>query len=70
MSIQPNTSATSSPVVDLPPHSVRLARMIGCDCVAPGPYRVTIAIPHFPLVSVEIQTARVEVIRNSESDRK
>lgn len=50
---------------DLPPHIVRLARMIARDCALPGRYVVhLIIVPGQPM---QIETARVETIRKSEA---
>lgn len=52
-------------VNDLPPHIVRLARMIARDCHAPGRYVVHLIIrPDQPM---QIETARVETIRQAEA---
>ena len=52
---------------DLPPHIVRLARMIARDCAMPGRYVVhLIIVPGQPM---QIETARVEMIRRSEAEK-
>lgn len=54
-------------VNDLPPHIVRLARMIARDCHAPGRYVVNLIIR--PGQPMQIETARIETIRQSEAER-
>ncbi len=52
-------------VNDLPPHIVRLARMIARDCATPGRYVVHLVIT--PGQPMQIETARVETIRRAEA---
>jgi hypothetical protein len=57
-------------VADLPPHILRLARMIARDCAAPGQYVIHLTIPDRPRAPATIQTARVDVIRDAVAERK
>ncbi|HEY4724036.1 MAG TPA: hypothetical protein VII92_19435 [Anaerolineae bacterium] len=52
---------------DLPPHIVRLARMIARDCAQPGRYVVHLTIVHGQ--PMQIETARIETIRRSEAEK-
>ena len=52
-------------VNDLPPHIVRLARMIARDCAEPGRYVVHLVIIRGQ--PMQIETARIEMIRKSEA---
>ena len=57
-------------VNDLPPHIVRLARMIARDCAAPGVYVIHLTISDRPRVPILIQTARLDVILYAMAERK
>lgn len=64
-SVRPPQLVDGRIINDLPPHIVRLARMIARDCVTPGRYVVhLVIIPGHPM---QIETARVETIRRSEA---
>ena len=54
-------------VNDLPPHIVRLARMIARDCALPGRYTVNLTIIRGQ--PMQIETARIETIRKSEAQK-
>jgi hypothetical protein len=57
-------------VTDLPPHILRLARMMARDCAAPGQYVIHLIIPAYKTESVSIETARVDMIRRAEVARR
>ena len=62
----PESKATG----DLPPHVLRLARMIARDCATPGEYVIHLTIPDLPREPATIQTAKLDVIRDATAERK
>ncbi len=68
--IEPGLIEADEAPKDLPPHVLRLARMIARDCAVPGDYTINLNIPDRPREPATIQIARKDVLREGKAERK
>ena len=55
---------------DLPPHVLRLARMVARDCKAPGRYMVELTISPYPGVPVGAEISTLSTIRKTDIEKR
>ena len=55
---------------DLPPHVLRLARMVARDCKAPGRYMVELTISPYPGVPAETEISTLSTIRKAHIEKR
>lgn len=51
---------------DLPPHVIRLGRMVARQCAAPGKYLVELTISPYPNTPATVEISALHVIRKAE----
>lgn len=54
---------------DLPPHILKLSRMMARQCKAPGKYLVELTISPYPNTPAQVEISALQTIRREEIDK-